>query len=184
MVTPPSREMPGRHLGALDVGRTSVEDLRAELDAAGVRRNESAEHLLGRDEVVLPAPTTLELVSVTVAALGLTHGGRLPEIFAAAVRAGLDLCPLATAPYLRLRHRERESKDPELRRQRPPDGALHVASAPVSTDVGTPKGFYLRTVGGVLWLRGYRCDDEYLMAPTAAYVFALPSSPGAPALAQ
>ena len=35
-------------------------------------------------------------------------------------------------------------------------------SVPLRADHDYPKGFYLRVVDGVTWLRGYRCDDEYV----------------------
>jgi len=54
---------------------------------------------------------------------------------------------------------------------RSPAGALKVASAPLSDDVAFPKGFYLRVVDGTLWLRGFRCDDEYRFTPDDTFAF-------------
>lgn len=165
-------EPPWTHLGAVDVGGRGRTELRAALADAGIAVNESAEILLGLDAIEAGAGV-LDLASATPADLGLAGGGSLPAIFAAASEQGLALCPLATAPFLRLVHREDESVDPELRRHRPPDGALHVASPlpPGGTDI--PTGFYLRTVSGQRWLRGYRCDADYRLPPDAVFVFAL-----------
>jgi len=85
---------------------------------------------------------------------------------------GLALCPLATAVHLRLVHTERESSDPELRRQQPPEGALKIASPILDPHLEIPKGFYLRTVEGQRWLRGYWCSLDFVLPPTMTYVFA------------
>jgi hypothetical protein len=159
-------------LGQLKVGGGSADDLRRALSTAGVALNESAELLLARPEILMPAPVELSLVAVSIAALGLTDGGCLEEVFAAATEQGLALCPLATAVHLRLVHSERESSDPELRRQQPPEGALKIGSPILDRHFETPKGFYLRTVKGQRWLRGFRCDLDFVLPPTMTYVFA------------
>ncbi|MGO1200370.1 MAG: hypothetical protein ACTMKY_10790 [Dermabacteraceae bacterium] len=64
--------------------------------------------------------------------------------------------------------------DSVLSAGRAPRGALHVLSAPLSEDHEYPKGFYLRRVDGVSWLRGYCCDDEYCLPPEAEMVLRVP----------
>lgn len=87
----------------------------------------------------------------------------------------LELCPPATGPYLRLAvTSQSQAPDSVLSAGRAPSGALHVLSAPLSEDHEYPKGFYLRVVDGVSWLRGYRCDDEYRLPPEAAMVLRVP----------
>lgn len=159
-------------LGRLTVSSEPGTDLRLALSASGVILNESAELLLDRPEIVIPEPVELSLVAVSIAALGLGDGGHLEEVFAAALEQGLMLCPLATAVHLRLVHTEPESSDPELRRQRPPEGALNIASPILDSHFEVPKGFYLRTVTGQRWLRGYRCSLDFVLPPIMTYVFA------------
>ncbi|WP_380016178.1 hypothetical protein [Deinococcus oregonensis] len=159
-------------LGQLTVGGRSSDDLRLALSTSGVALNESAELLLNRPEILMPEPVELSLVAVSIAALGLGDGGCLEEVFTAALEQGLALCPLATAVHLRLVHTERESSDPELRRQRPPEGALNIGSPILDPNVELPKGFYLRTVNGQRWLRGYQCDLAFVLPPAMTYVFA------------
>lgn len=163
---------PPHSLGHLLVGGKSGDDLRLDLAASGIALNESAELLLSRPEILMPEPVELSLVAVSIADLGLGDGGRLEEVFAAAMQQGLALCPLATAAYLRLVHTERESSDSELRRQRPPEGALNIGSPVLDPQFEVPKGFYLRTVDGQRWLRSYRCDLDYILPPSMIYVFA------------
>ena len=52
-----------------------------------------------------------------------------------------------------------------------PQGAVTVASPVADPDPGQPKGYYLRNVGGQLWLRGYICDDEYIWQPADQFAF-------------
>ena len=149
--------------------------VRADLAAAGVRLNAYAEALLDRPEfgTESPEPQTVEVVLRSVSELGLTDGGTLPEVFAAAASAGLRLCPLTTGPALRLALRDQESApDSVLSTGRAPTGSIHVASASVSEDHEVPKGFYLRVIDGVPWLRGYRCDDVHVYAPDVVFAFA------------
>lgn len=163
-------------LTTITVGILSVDALRMALEAQGVQLNERAETLLARDEMATPV-VTLDLVTSTPAALGFPEGATLPNFYDAAIAAGLQLCPLATGAYLRLVHQETESLDPELHRHRPPDESLTVASPILDPSFEVPKGFYLRTVDGVRWLRGHRCDDEYVLPPSTVFVFALPHEP-------
>ena len=54
---------------------------------------------------------------------------------------------------------------------RAPEGAITVVSEPLCGDHDFPKGFYLRRVDGVLWLRGYCSDNEHVWSPTDRLVW-------------
>ena len=154
------------------VGGLPREELLAALHAAGVRLNAHARTLLADIDVAAAAERRLTLVETSVAALGLTDGASLSQVFAAARQAGLDRCPPATAPYLRLAWTGQvTSADLVLSRGRAPDGAVTVASPTLSDDDHYPKGFYLRVVDAEPWLRGYRCDDEHVWSPADRFVF-------------
>ncbi|MEN2737780.1 hypothetical protein ABCS02_08315 [Microbacterium sp. X-17] len=159
----------------LSVGGVSRADLRAALQSHGVLLNAHAETLLDHDAFELREPEALTVVVQSVGELGLGDGGSLAEVFAAAREQGLSLCPPDTGPYLRLALRSQpDAPDSVLSAGRSPAGAIKVAAAPLSDDVGFPKGFYLRVVDGVQWLRGYRCDDEYRFAAGDRFAFTLP----------
>lgn len=159
----------------LTVGGTSRQDLREELVAAGVELNAYAETLLEHPRIARSAAEELTLTRRTVGELGLPAGGTLPQIIAAVQEQGFQLCPPGTGPYLRLALTSQPSApDSVLSAGRVPSGALHVLSAPLSEDHEYPKGFYLRVVDGVSWLRGFRCDDEYCMPPESMLVLRLP----------
>jgi hypothetical protein len=47
-----------------------------------------------------------------------------------------------------------------------------VASSPLDDADETPRGFYLRRVEGVPWLRGYRSGPGHVWSPEDLFVFA------------
>lgn len=154
------------------IGQLARAELLVALDAAGVQLNAHARTLLDDVDLDEAAGRRLILTEITLAELGLGGGASLSQVFAGATRRGLGMCPVATAPYLRLAWTgQAASTDPVLSRGRAPDGAVTVGSTPLTDDEGYPKGFYLRVVDGVSWLRGYRCDDEHLWSPTDRFLF-------------
>lgn len=154
----------------VSVGGLSRAELTAELTARGIRLNVHAETLI--DEFEQRAPDLIGVTERTVEELGFTDGASLSQIFDAALRAGLRLCPADTGPYLRLALIDQpDASDSVMSSGRAPSGSVTVASAPVSMDDEHPKGFYLRVVDGESWLRGYRCDDEHVWSPDDRFVF-------------
>ena len=145
------------------VGGSSREELLAMLSRRGIQVNENARTLLAHRCFDVRGPERLEVVQRSLAQLGLTGGGTLPEIFAAVRAEGLAPLPADAGPYLRLAYLDQgQAPDSVLSAGRVPTGAVSVLSPPLSADHEYPKGFYLRVVDGVTWLRGYRCDDEYV----------------------
>lgn len=145
----------------VSVGGQSKQELLAQLAAAGVELNEAARILFASDQFA-PSDTRRSLVTVELAVrqLGFTQGATTAELHATAVALGLRLAPLELGPHLRLQYLDQsEGHDgfPATKHRAPP-GSLTVASAPLSEDDAFPKGFYLRRIQGVLWLRGYWCD--------------------------
>ncbi|GAA4518713.1 hypothetical protein GCM10023160_01330 [Brachybacterium paraconglomeratum] len=159
------------------LGGLSRAELRERLAAAGVQLNVHAETLLDHPCFDERAPETVMVTQRRVADLGLPEEGTLPEVIAASLRQGLALCPATTGPYLRLAMASQsQAPDSLLSAGRIPTGALHVVSEPLSADHEFPKGFYLRVVEGVSWLRGFRCDDDYVWPPES--VIALRAADG------
>jgi hypothetical protein len=157
------------------VGGLSRAEVVQLLHSKGVLLNVHAETLLAHPEFEAPKGHGFLIVERTVEDLGFEYGAVQSRIFTAAMNQGLELCPLVTGPYLRLAMMgQANALDSVLSAGRAPAGAIHVASEPVSDDVEYPKGFYLRVVDGQAWLRGYRCDDEYVWAPDQRLAFLLP----------
>ncbi|MGP5007005.1 MULTISPECIES: hypothetical protein [Brachybacterium] len=161
----------------LVIGGVSRDALREALAAQGVALNSYAEMLLEHSAFDDRTEQTVHVTRRSVAELGLPEGGTLPQILDATVAAGLRPCPLRTGPFLRLAMTEQEqAPDAVLSAGRVPTGALHVLSEPLSADHEVPKGFYLRVVDGTVWLRGYRCDDEYVLPPESQLVLRVPEA--------
>lgn len=157
------------------VGGLSREAVVARLDAAGIRRNAHAETLLA-DPVFDERPAeSVDVVERSVADLGLHRGGTLAQVYAAAASLGLDLCPADTGPALRLAWLDQNTApDSILSTGRAPTGSLMVASPVLQDGFDYPKGFYLRVIDGEPWLRGYRCDDDFLHSPQDRIAFRVP----------
>lgn len=163
--------------------------LRARLTAAGVRLNPLAEQLLGDARLQIPQqPADLNVVAVSVAALGHADGATFDALAAAAATRGWAPGPLALAPFLRLQWlAQAEAPSAAPTRHRAPPGALTVASVPPPDEIDQPWGFYLRHVDGAPWLRGYRCWSAHVWAPDDMLVFnrargagPMPGSPSTP----
>ncbi|MBU8764014.1 hypothetical protein KM868_10965 [Micrococcus luteus] len=142
-------------------------DLLAQLQRAGVQFNDSARALLFHPALArdLQASRSVHLVERSLADLGLPNGGTLPQLRQAVLAASLAPCPPAVAPLLRLRTLDQvNAPDSVLQHGRAPDGSVHVLSPSLSEDPGVHRGFYLRAVDGVPWLRGFMCDDLHLFS--------------------
>jgi len=161
------------------IGGVSKPELLNRLSIAGVQLNEAAHALFADDRFTASADSAIvDAVEVSVAWLGFPSGATFAEVVAAAASHGLALCELELAAHLRLQFTDQPegaAGQPPSRNRAPP-GALTVASVPISEDDEVPKGFYLRRIDGVLWLRGYRswadhqwsADDVFVFAETAA----------------
>jgi hypothetical protein len=76
---------------------------RKQLKAAGIKIGNWGDDILGR-ATLEDAEATLDLVRVSVKELGLEDGATTAEIYAAAERHGLSLCPAEVAPQLWLQY--------------------------------------------------------------------------------
>jgi hypothetical protein len=156
------------------IGGKSKRELLEALLEHGVELNEAGKALFARDEFVTSeAPSALETVELTVASLGFANGATSDELFDRAAGLGLSPCPLELAPHLRLSYLDQpegHSGHPPTQHRAPP-GSVTIASRPIHGDDEVPKGFYLRRINGVLWLRGYRAGSEHVWSPEDRLVF-------------
>lgn len=160
------------------VGGLSRLQLMRSLSSSGILLNGHAETLI--QDVVFDNPVSRPVVVTerTVAELGLPGGATLTRIFDVARQQGLLLCPVDTAPYLRMALIEqRASRNSVMSSGQAPAGSLTVAAEALSKDDEYPKGFYLRVVDNQAWLRGYRCDGEHIWSPDDRFIFELPPQP-------
>jgi hypothetical protein len=154
-------------------GRTKAELLQ-DLQHNAIAMNESAQRLFASDDFTTSETRyDVPTVELTVRDLGFPGGATIAAIYARAGVLGLGLCPLELGPDLRLQYRDQPEGawGQPVRRHQPPSGALTIASAQLSADDAVPKGFYLRRIQGVLWLRGYRCGPAHVWAPEDHFLF-------------
>ena len=103
---------------------------------------------------------TLSVLVITPSDLGAPFGATLAELVEHAAQRDLEPCPLAVAPYLLL-------QDILLTK----DEYVTLASLPIAKEETYPRGLYLRKRDDGLWLRGYRCDDDFIFPPSMKLVF-------------
>jgi len=156
------------------IGGMSKLDLLAEFQKKGIELNESARTLFANEQFTTsPVTSSLVTVEISVANLGYAEGAVMAQIHERATELGLSLCPLELGPHLRLQfldQSEGELGQPPVQHRAPP-GSMTVVSRPLADDDETPKGFYLRRIKGVLWLRGYRSEPAHLWSPEDRLIF-------------
>jgi len=158
----------------VQAGGLRKSELMEELQRNAISTNESADRLFASDLFTTSetrySVTTVEL---TVHDLGFARGATMAEIYARAAALGLDLCPIELGPHLRLWYLDQPEGcwGKPLRRHQAPNGSITIASEQLTEDDDFPKGFYLRRIEGVLWLRGYRCGPEHVWEPDDHFIF-------------
>lgn len=156
------------------IGGMGKPNLLSKLRNEGVQLNPLAVQLFAHDGFETSADRRpFTAVPISVAELGLSQGGMFDEICSVALARGYSLCPLELGPHLRLAFIDQPEGflgQPSTQNCAPP-GSLTVASQPISDDEDVPKGFYLRVIEGVPWLRGYRSWHGHLWTPTDVFVF-------------
>lgn len=160
---------------AVRIGGVRKPALLAALEAQHVALNPAARALFADPRfTVAEVPSVLETVELSVAALGLRDGGTSAQLVERARELGLSLCPLELGPHLRLLWLDQPDGSVGFAptQHRAPPGSVTVASRALSDEADVPKGFYLRTIEGVRWLRGYWCDAENVWNPDDRFVFA------------
>ncbi len=146
------------------------------LKANYVQLNASAIALFEHPNLVTSTQQSqLEVVQVLVADLGFANGATTQDIYAQAKLHGLALCPIEFAAYYRLVYLEQPDGFIGFAKtqHRAPPGSVTVAAEAISPDDTVPKGFYLRHIEGLLWLRGYHCDAAHVWSPEDVFAFAV-----------
>lgn len=156
------------------VGGLTKSQLIQKLKQYSILMNESAERLFADDKFsTSETKYILQTVELTVGDLGFPDGASMGEILKRATELGLELCPLELGPHLRLAYLDQ----PEgylgnpLKQHQAPSGSITIGSEILTEDHDFPKGFYLRRINGVLWLRGYRADHLHVWNPDDHFVF-------------
>ncbi|AWB46911.1 helicase [Paenibacillus sp. CAA11] len=158
----------------VEVGGFKKSELVEKLQEHSIQLNEYGERLLNDGKFTTSETRySLQTVELAVRDLGFSDGAVTAQIFKKANEVGLKLCPLELGPYLRLQYLDQ----PEghlgnpIKQHQAPAGSITIASEMLSEDHDFPKGFYLRRMNGVLWLRGYIADDLHIWSPDDHFIF-------------
>lgn len=158
----------------IDIGGLTKSQLIQKLQQHSIMMNEYANRLFADDKFTTSDLTySLNTIELTVHDLGFPDGATMTQIYKRAKEVGLDLCPLELGPHLRLQYPDQPEGHlgkPSFQHQAP-YGSITVASEILSEDDDLPKGFYLRRIDGVLWLRGYTSGYEHVWKSVDHFVF-------------
>jgi len=158
----------------IQVGGLTRLELREELQRNAISMNESAERLFASEHFTTSATRySVVTVELTVRNLGFPQGAVIADTYAKAAALGLGLCPLELGPHLRLQYLDQPEGywGQPKRQHQAPSGSITIASEQLTEDEDFPKGFYLRRIKGVLWLRGYRSGPEHIWEPDDHLMF-------------
>ena len=157
----------------IEIGDLTKLQLIQKLQQQSISLNEYAEILLSNDRFTTSKTKyNLETVELTIRNLGFPEGATMPQIFKRAKELGLDLCPLELGPHLRLKYLDQpEGSTGNFSQRQAPSGSITIASEIISEDDDFPKGFYLRKINGVLWLRGYIADYLHVWKTEDHFIF-------------
>lgn len=156
------------------VGGLTKSQLIQELKRCSVSMNEYGEILFADDKFTTSdTKYSLKTVELTVMDLGFPDGANTAQLFKRATELGLELCPLELGPHLRLEYLDQPEgySGNSSQQHQAPSGSITIASEILTEDDDFPKGFYLRKVNGVLWLRGYTTDYLHVWKPEDHFIF-------------
>ncbi|MBM7839776.1 hypothetical protein JOC54_003056 [Alkalihalobacillus xiaoxiensis] len=163
---------PNKHITRLiKIGGLQKDELIDQLKQHSIALNQYAEQLLVDPHfTVSRTEKRLMAIELAVKDLGLPEGATIKRLFEKAVESGLTLCPLEVAPHFRLLYLDQ----PEMistTKNKAPAGSITIASQPLKRDDTFPKGFYVRKIDGVLWLRGYVADEAHIWDGQDRFLF-------------
>ncbi|RDW17289.1 helicase [Oceanobacillus chungangensis] len=160
----------------VEVGGLTKPQLIQKMQQHSIFMNELGEKLFADDNFTTSAKKyTLKTVELTVRNLGLPEGATTTQIFNSANQLDLNLCPLELGPHLRMAYMDQAEgySGKPSRRNQAPYGSITIASEILNEDKNFPKGFYLRRIKGVLWLRGYVADEQHVWSADDHFIFCI-----------
>jgi len=159
---------------SIEIGGLTKWQLIQKLQEHSISMNHYGEQLLSDDQFITSETKySLDTVELAVRNLGFPDGATMPQLIKQANKLGLELCPLEVGPYVRLEYLDQAEGDlgNSLQQHQAPSGSITIASEIIRDDDDFPKGFYLRKIAGVLWLRGYVADDLHIWNPDDQFIF-------------
>ena len=161
----------------VDIGGFTKSQLIDRLKQSSISLNEYGKRLIDDERFMTFEETfCLQTIELTVGNLGFPNGATTSQIYKKANDLGLELCPIELGPYLRLAYLDQPegSSNHSMQIKQAPSGSITIASKALNEDVDFPKGFYLRRINGVLWLRGYCADHLHIWNDYDHFIFCQP----------
>lgn len=165
----------------VEIEAISREALLGRLTEAGVELNKHSETLLAMPAFEQLTAGTFRVCVLSVAELNMGKTEpTLPAIHTRVKELGYRLCPLELAPFFRLAWMDQPNSSNSVLsgQKQAPESSVSVATPVLSEDFNVPKGFYLRVVDGVPWLRGHLCDEEHVFEQSTMFAFLTPEKKG------
>ena len=145
-------------------GIKDAEGFRKSIKDSGMRVGDWANDILGKTAFsVATEEKDVDLVVVSVEELGFKDGARLKDIYAAAKKRGLELCPNEVGPQLRLQYKDQ-----------PKGEWLIIGMEPITDSGGGRSLFRVARDSGALWLYTYYGHPGNVWLGRSRFVFVLP----------
>ncbi len=147
----------------LEIGGKTGEQLKSELEAAGINISSYAESMLKSPEFT-PSKTKEDatLIRLTVANLGFTENATTDQIYKRATDLGLELCTSDLGPVYLLNYQNQQILE-----------RVYIGMKQISTHLSVPRIFSL---GGGMWLNGEWATPNKEWDPSEGFVFLLRKS--------
>lgn len=147
----------------LIIGGKTKEELVQALRENNIKISDYAKDMLNNpDFITQPNPEQINLVRLSVSALGFQNSATVAEIYQRAEELGLNLCPAEVGPYQRL-----EDKDQPLNRW------YWVAMKQITDRNGYALVFFLNRYDSGLWLINSWANPDYRWNPSYEFMFRL-----------
>ena len=156
------------------VGGMTKGELLDRLRANSIALNRYAEMIFDSDcFTTSKKESRVSTIELEVQGLGFPQGATFADILAKAATIGLGYCPLELGPHIRLQYVDQPegATGQAARPHQTPPGAIVIVSESLKEEDDFPRGFYLRRIDGVLWLRGYCSPITHKHAPDEHFLF-------------
>ena len=146
----------------VNIGGQDKNDLIREIKEKFKVSSNASDMLKNPEFTVSKTPESISLIRLKVSDLGFPKGATTEEIYQKAEELGLELCPAETGPQLRKQYINQ-----------PLDEWLNIGMKQIVDSDGSPNVFYLRRLGGGLWLRGSGAEPGSRWGPGHGFAFRL-----------
>jgi len=148
----------------LGTGIKDADGFRKAINDSGMRVGDWANDILGKTAFsVATKKKDVDLVVVSVEELGFKDGARLKDIYAAAKKRGLELCPNEVGPELRLQYEDQSKGEWVI-----------IGMEPITDSDGALSLFSVEHDGNGLWLYTDYDSPDYIWNGDDRFVFVLP----------